>query len=74
MERAALSVPARHGGILNGGGRMMKPILLGVTWYRRREDFDSLKAMAKDSEVLPDTYEKWLKGAEEVFGQMTIRG
>ena len=52
----------------------MKPILLGVTWYRRREDFDSLKAMAKDSEVLPDTYEKWLKGAEEVFGQMTIRG
>jgi hypothetical protein len=52
----------------------MKPVLLGVTWYRGKEDFDHLKAMAKDGEVLPDTYEKWLHGAEDVFGQMTLRG
>jgi hypothetical protein len=74
MERVALSVPARQTGILNGRKRIMKSMLLGVTWYRGKEDFDRLKAMAKDSEVLPDTYEKWLQGAEDVFGQMTLRG
>jgi hypothetical protein len=74
MERAALSVPARIIGILNGRELIMKPILLGVTWYRGKEDFDRLKAMAKDSDVLPDTYEKWLQGAEDVFGQMTLKG
>jgi hypothetical protein len=49
-------------------------MLLGVTWYRGKEDYDRLKAMAKDGEVLPDTYEEWLRKAEEVSGQMALRG
>jgi hypothetical protein len=52
----------------------MKSMLLGVTWYRGKKDFDRLKAMAKDAEVLPDSYEEWLHGAENVFGQMTLKG
>jgi len=52
----------------------MKSMLLGVTWYRGKEDYDRLKAMAKDGEVLPDTYEEWLRKAEEVSGQMALRG
>ena len=36
---------------------------IGVTWYRR-EDYERLKAMFKDGEKLPDTYEDWLAKAQ----------
>ena len=37
--------------------------VIGVAWYRR-EDYERLKAMFKDGEKLPDTYEDWLSKAQ----------
>jgi hypothetical protein len=51
----------------------MKTMAVGVTWYRR-EDYARLKAMFKDGEKIPDTYDEWLKSAENVFGTLTLEG
>ena len=37
--------------------------VIGIAWYRT-EDYERLKAMFKDGEKLPDTYEDWLAKAQ----------
>jgi len=46
---------------------------VGIAWYRP-EDYLSLKAMLRDSEVLPDTYRDWLKNATALYVQLTREG
>jgi len=52
----------------------MKPTAVGLTWYRREEDFVRLKAMSKDSEEFPDTYDEWLEDAKNVLGTLKLQG
>jgi len=52
----------------------MRPTAVGITWYRREEDFLRLKAMSNDSEELEDTYDEWLENAKNVLGSLTLQG
>lgn len=46
---------------------------VGVIWYRR-EDYDQLKGMFPDGDVLPDNFDEWLKIANNTFAELTQRG
>ena len=46
--------------------------VIGFAWYRR-EDYDRLKAMFKDGEKLPDTYEDWLAKAQNTVLNLADR-
>ncbi|MFN7918770.1 MAG: hypothetical protein U0Q16_01655 [Bryobacteraceae bacterium] len=46
----------------------------GLTWYRSRQDFDRLKAMAKDPEKLPVSYSTWLQDAMRVRQELERSG
>jgi hypothetical protein len=52
----------------------MEPSSVGISWYRGEEDFLRLKAMFKDGDVLPDTYDSWLQEAKRVSGYLTLEG
>jgi hypothetical protein len=47
--------------------------MVGLVWYRA-EDFDVLKAMFVDGEVLPDTFEDWHKTAQMTEETLTAKG
>ena len=50
----------------------MKFYKLGMTWYKR-EDYERLKQLFIDGDMLPTTYDEWLEKAENGFAQL-IRG
>jgi hypothetical protein len=52
----------------------MKQAAIGVTWYRNRADYDRLMGMFTDRDVLPDTYEEWLKTAQDALSVLTLQG
>lgn len=46
---------------------------IGITWYRR-EDYARLQALFPDGDKIADTYEDWVKQAENIAGRMTLEG
>lgn len=38
---------------------------IGIAWYRQ-EDYDRLKAMFPDGDVLPDTFDSWRQKAQQL--------
>ena len=46
---------------------------VGMTWYRR-EDYEKLRAIFTDANVLPSTFNKWLQLAEKGFSDLTMKG
>jgi hypothetical protein len=47
--------------------------MVGICWYRPG-DYERLKTMFTDSEVLPDTYEEWLPGARDAIVTLASQG
>lgn len=43
--------------------------IVGIAWYRR-EDWDALRALFVDADVLPDTWDAWLSRAREIEQQV----
>jgi hypothetical protein len=46
---------------------------IGIAWYRR-EDWDELRRLFVDTDVLPDTYNSWLSVAEKLVQNITRQG
>ena len=47
--------------------------IVGVCWYRRK-DYDRLKAMFKDGDILPHTYDDWHRKVMELHDQLLADG
>jgi hypothetical protein len=47
--------------------------MTGIAWYRA-EDYARLRALFKDGEKLPDTYEAWLTAAQQLYDKLTAQG
>lgn len=50
-----------------------QPSVQAMVWYKK-EDWDTLKGMFADAEMLPKTYDDWLKRAEEMKNQVQAAG
>lgn len=50
-----------------------KIVLVGLSWFRSREDFDALRAMFVDTN-LPAAYSEWLRRAEEQVRKLEAGG
>lgn len=52
----------------------MPPSVVGIAWYRNAEEYDQLKAAFPDGDLLPDTFEEWLKLAQMSFDTLAVDG
>jgi len=52
---------------------MTRELVVGIVWYRP-EDWVALKSILVDSDTLDDSYQDWLKGAEEVEQRLRREG
>ncbi len=52
----------------------MPPSVVGIAWYRNAEEYDELKAAFPDGDLLPDTFEEWLKLAQMSFDTLAVGG
>jgi hypothetical protein len=51
----------------------MRVRTVGVAWYRP-EDYERAKAMFKDGQNLPDTFDSWLTTAKKVYQKLAGEG
>jgi hypothetical protein len=49
-------------------------LVVGVVWYRSREDFDRLKLMFDDCQRLKMDYDEWLSRAERELDRRVKEG
>lgn len=47
--------------------------VIGVAWYRK-EQWDTLKRVTDQPEVIEDTYEEWLENAKEMKKKLELSG
>lgn len=52
----------------------MQVSVIGMAWYRNAQDYDQLKAMFTDREVLADTFEQWHKSAQIGWDKLIAAG
>lgn len=50
-----------------------QPSVQAMVWYKK-EDWDRLKEMFADADLLPKTYDDWLKRAEDMKTQVQAEG
>ena len=50
-----------------------QPSVQAMVWYKK-EDWQTLKDMFADGDMLPETYERWLERAEEMREQVQAQG
>lgn len=51
----------------------MAGVLTGIAWYDRSE-WPLLRSLAADPEMLAETYDEWLLGAEQTYARLTAQG
>ena len=52
---------------------MPKLVAVGIGWYRE-EDYEALRALFADGDLLPDTFDEWLAEAERVEQSVRLNG
>ena len=48
-------------------------LIIGVCWYKE-EQWERLKDIVADPEVIEDTYQQWRKDAEKALGELKATG
>ncbi|MEK6703790.1 MAG: hypothetical protein AABZ53_16140, partial [Planctomycetota bacterium] len=52
----------------------MSTACVGMAWYSDEGHYQQIKGMAADAEVLSETFQQWLKGAEAAEGELKKKG
>lgn len=51
----------------------MQVSITGIAWYRAK-DYARLRALFKDGGKLSETYEDWLKAAQQLYDKLAAQG